>query len=136
MRKPANGYRFPWETMKREYIDKDLLIYGPDENRIVQIKVYLKDYQDSLRSVIDLDGRLGDLCLNALFGKGADVFDNPKPPQLLKRLIAFSGAPKALGRRLLCRLGHDGTSRTRGCAGRKLASTTFSSRWAITSKPS
>ncbi len=96
MRKPANGYRFPWETMKRDYIDKDLLIYGPDENRIVQIKVYLKDYQDSLRSVIDLDGRLGTYALNALFGRGADVFDNPKPPQLLKRLIAFSGAPKAL----------------------------------------
>ena len=36
MRKPANGYRFPWETMKRDYIDKDLLIYGPDENRIVR----------------------------------------------------------------------------------------------------
>jgi len=96
MRKPATGYRFPWETMKRDYIDRDLLIYGPDENRIVQIKVYLKDYQDSLRSVVDLDGRLGAYALNSLFGRGSDIFDNPKPPQLLKRLIAFSGAPKTL----------------------------------------
>jgi len=96
MRKPANGYRFPQSTMKRDYIAKNLLIYGEDENRIVQIKVYLKNYQDSLRSVIDLDGRLGAYALNALFGKGNDLFDNPKPPQLLKRLISFSSAPKML----------------------------------------
>jgi adenine-specific DNA-methyltransferase len=96
MRKPANGYRFPESTMKREYIDKDRLIYGPDENRIVQIKLYLKDYQDSLRSVIDLDGRLGAYALSALFGKGSDLFDNPKPPQLLKRLISFGSAPDSL----------------------------------------
>ncbi|MFO1452673.1 MAG: site-specific DNA-methyltransferase [Opitutaceae bacterium] len=93
MRKPANGYRFPETTMQRDYVQKDRLIYGPDENRIVQIKVYLKDYRESLRSVIDLDGRLGSYALKALFGKDSDLFDNPKPPQLLKRLISFGGSP-------------------------------------------
>lgn len=96
MKIPGNGYRFPWDTMKREYIDRKRLIYGPDHNRIVQIKLYLKDYQDAFRSVIDLDGRLGAYALAALFGKTADPFDNPKPPQLLKRLLAFGGRPGAI----------------------------------------
>ena len=96
MKMPANGYRFPKETMWRDFIEKDRLIYGPDENRIVQIKLYLDEYKDSLRSVIDLDGRLGAYALNALFGKGSDLFDNPKPPQLMKRIISFSSSPKAM----------------------------------------
>lgn len=90
MRKPANGYRFPWETMKREYIDRDRLIYGPDENRIVKIKLYLRDYLDSLRSVILLDGRLGAYALSRLFGQTEAIFKNPKPVELLDRLLSFS----------------------------------------------
>ena len=43
MRLPANGYRFPEGTMRHDFIDKGRLIYGPDENRIVQIKLYLSD---------------------------------------------------------------------------------------------
>jgi adenine-specific DNA-methyltransferase len=96
MRLPANGYRFPPETMKRDYIDKNRLIYGPDENRIVQIKLYLSEYKDSLRSVIDLDGRLGAYALNALFGPSCNLFDNPKPPQLLRRLLSFASVPDSL----------------------------------------
>lgn len=90
MRLPATGYRFPEETMRRDYIEKDRLLYGPDENRIVQIKMYLDDYKDSLRSVVDLDGRLGVYALNALFGSGSNFYENPKPPQLLDRLLSFS----------------------------------------------
>ena len=96
MRMPANGYRFPEETMERDYIEKGRLIYGPDENRIVQIKLYLHDYQGSLRSVIDLDGRLGAYALNALFGGGTNVYENPKPPQLLDRLLSFSSTPETV----------------------------------------
>jgi adenine-specific DNA-methyltransferase len=89
MNKPSNGYRFPESTMKRDYINKDRLIYGPDENRIVKIKLYLEDYQDTLRSVIEIDGRLGNYRLAAIFGK-ENVFDNPKPVELIKRLLAFA----------------------------------------------
>ena len=78
MRLPATGYRFPEETMRRDYIDKDRLLYGPDENRIVQIKLYLKEYKDSLRSVIDLDGRLGAYALNALFRQRYECLRKPK----------------------------------------------------------
>jgi adenine-specific DNA-methyltransferase len=90
MRIPSNGYRFPWETMKRDFIDKKRLIYGPDENRIVKIKIYLRDYQDSLRSVVHLDGRLGSYALTALFGADSEVFKNPKAPELIERLISFA----------------------------------------------
>jgi len=93
MRKPVNGYRFPWTTMKRDFIDKDRLLYGPDENRIVKIKLYLQDYLDSFRSVISLDGRLGSYTITAMFGERSElVFSNatPKPVQLLERLLSFA----------------------------------------------
>ncbi len=93
MRKPVNGYRFPWATMKRDFIDKDRLLYGIDENRIVKIKLYLQDYLDSFRSVISLDGRLGSYTVAAMFGERSElVFSNatPKPVQLLERLLSFA----------------------------------------------
>ena len=93
MRLPANGYRFPEGTMRHDFIDKGRLIYGPDENRIVQIKLYLSDYKDSFRSVVDLDGRLGAYSLQSQFGRNGDFFENPKPPQLLRRLLSFASAP-------------------------------------------
>ncbi len=93
MRRPANGYRFPESTMRREFIERDRLIYGPDEQRIVQIKVYLSDYQDSLRSVVDLDGRLGAYAIQSQFGRDRVHFDNPKPTQLLRRLLSFAASP-------------------------------------------
>lgn len=89
MRAPANGYRFPEKTMRAEFIEKDRLIYGPDENRIVKIKIYLGDYEDTLRSVLALDGRLGAYSLGDLFGD-TKVFRNPKPPQLVQRLVSFA----------------------------------------------
>lgn len=88
MRAPANGYRFPEKTMRVEFVAKGRLIYGPDENRIVKIKVYLDEYEDTLRSVISLDGRLGAYALGELFGN-AKIFRNPKPPQLVSRLVSF-----------------------------------------------
>ncbi len=96
MRIPSNGYRFPWETMKRDFIDKKRLIYGPDANRIVKIKIYLKDYQDSLRSVVHLDGRLGSYALTALFGADTEVFKNPKAPELIQRLVSFAAPDTGL----------------------------------------
>jgi len=93
MRKPANGYRFPELTMRSEFIEKDRLIYGPDEKRIVKIKLYLRDYVDSLRSVIVLDGRLAAYTIRELFGASPEtVFKNPKPVDLLERLVSFASA--------------------------------------------
>ncbi len=95
MRKPANGYRFPEATF-REMEAKGIILYGPDEERIVKIKKYLIDYEDALRSVITLDGRLGSYELKRLFPGSDSVFTNPKPSELLESLISFSAAPDAL----------------------------------------
>lgn len=89
MRKPANGYRFPKSTY-REMEQAGVIIFGPDEKRIVKIKKYLEDYEDSLRSVIALDGRLGSYELKRLFSNMGTVFTNPKPAELLESLISFS----------------------------------------------
>ena len=95
MRKPANGYRFPGATF-REMEAKGIILYGPDEERIVKIKKYLVDYEDALRSVITLDGRLGSYELKRLFPGSDSVFTNPKPSELLESLISFSAEPDAL----------------------------------------
>lgn len=92
MNKPAYGYRFPEETMRRDYLEPGRLIYGKDERRIVKIKLYLRDYQDALRSVIALDGRLGAYDLRRLFGAAERVFRNPKPVELIERLVSFATA--------------------------------------------
>ncbi len=89
MRKPANGYRFPEATF-REMERAGVILYGEDENRIVKIKKYLSDYEDSLRSVITLDGRLGSYELRRLFPGEESIFTNPKPSELLESLISFA----------------------------------------------
>lgn len=88
MRKPANGYRFPYETYKTME-DSGSIIFGEDENRIIKIKKYLHDYEDTFRSVISMDGRLGSYDLARVFGIGK-VFDNPKPVDLLRRIFSFA----------------------------------------------
>lgn len=89
MRKPANGYRFPEETFRQ--MERDgVILYGEDEKRIVKIKKYLSDYEDTLRSVIVMDGRLGSYDLKRLFDAEGSVFTNPKPVELIKSLISYS----------------------------------------------
>lgn len=93
MNKPANGYRFPEDTMRTEYLEKDRLIFGPDANRIVKIKLYLTDYQEAFRSVVRLDSRLGAYSLRNLFGTDRRVFKNPKAVELIQQLISFATEP-------------------------------------------
>jgi adenine-specific DNA-methyltransferase len=88
MRKPATGYRFPEKTF-REMDGAGIILYGEDEKRIVKIKKYLADYEDALRSVITLDGRLGSYELKRLFPGGESIFTNPKPSELIESLISF-----------------------------------------------
>ena len=93
MRKPANGYRFPEETF-RQMETNGKIVYGPDEKRIVKIKKYLHEYEDNLRSLITMDGRLGSYDLKRVFDTSHALFDNPKPVDLLFRLISFSTEPR------------------------------------------
>ncbi len=84
---PLMGYRFPEETMKKMIADGRIL-YGDDENKIIEIKQYLHDYEDKLASVIELDGRSGANIIRQLFDN-KNVFKNPKTPAILKEFIPF-----------------------------------------------
>jgi adenine-specific DNA-methyltransferase len=94
-KEPLNGYRFPESRMK-ELLKENRIIFGATHEQIVQMKDYLDEYRDSLRSVIDLDARKGAYALKALFGKNFDGFRNPKPVELIERLVGAAGGKDAL----------------------------------------
>ena len=81
------GYRFPQESM-RLLIAQDRIIYGEDENKIIELKQYLRDYEDKLSSVISLDGRSGANIIRTLFDN-INVFKNPKTPYILEEILSF-----------------------------------------------
>lgn len=92
---PARGYRYPQETMQK-LLDAKQILFGKDEKQIVQIKVYLKDYISSLKSVItNIDSRTGANALATLFGDD-NVFRNPKPVELMKLILDYTTGPNSL----------------------------------------
>ena len=88
-RQPLMGYRFPPETAER-LIDEDRVIFGEDENKIIELKVYVKDYRAKLSSLFELDGRTGTNEIKAIFPEDKRPFDFPKPTALLEELISFT----------------------------------------------
>lgn len=64
------------------------VIFGEDESQIIQIKEYLRDYEGSLKSVIELDSRVGANTLEAIFGS-REAFKGPKPVDLIKMFVRF-----------------------------------------------
>ena len=87
-KQPLMGYRFPETTMK-ELLDNKKILFGEDETKIIELKVYAKDYEDKLPSVIQLDGRLGSYDLKDIFPENKKSFDNPKPVQLIKQILSY-----------------------------------------------
>jgi adenine-specific DNA-methyltransferase len=87
-KQPLMGYRFPEETMKN-LLEKEKILFGEDESKIIELKVYAKDYQDKLSSIIDLDGRIGSYDLKELFPESTRVFNNPKPIRFLNHFIPY-----------------------------------------------
>lgn len=94
-KQPLMGYRFPEETMKQLIADKRI-IFGKDETTIVQMKDYLAEFRDTLRSVIEMDARTGAYTLANLFDGNRNIFRNPKPVELIERLLSFTTRPDAL----------------------------------------
>ena len=86
-KEPLMGYRFPEETMKK-LLEEGKILFGKDESKIIELKVYAKEFLDKLSSVFELDGRIGAYDLKALFGE-KPIFSNPKPVEILSRLISF-----------------------------------------------
>ena len=77
-KQPLMGYRFPQETMNN-LLQEGRVLFGSDEQKIVELKVYASEYQEKLSSVLDLDGRLGAYDLKGDFPQEGKVFTNPKP---------------------------------------------------------
>ena len=90
-KQPMMGYRFPAETMK-QLLAGGLILFGEDESKIIELKVYARDFLVKLPSVIDLDGRKGANELKRLFD-GKLPFNNPKPVELLEQLLTFVSGP-------------------------------------------
>lgn len=86
--KPRWGWRFSEERM-RELIAQDRIIFGRDETKIPELKVYLEEVEFPLRSVITLDSRAASNELEVLFGR-RDVFKNAKPVDLIELLLSYT----------------------------------------------
>jgi adenine-specific DNA-methyltransferase len=86
--RPFWGWRFAEASMK-ELLLQDRIIFGKDETKIPELKVYLSDVDFPLRSVIEMDSRKGSNDLARLFGT-RDVFKNPKPVELMETLLGFT----------------------------------------------
>ncbi|EHK2690593.1 site-specific DNA-methyltransferase, partial [Escherichia coli] len=74
-KQPLMGYRFPLDTMDR-LLSEEKIIFGDDENKIIELKVYAKDYKQKLSSVIHLDGRVATNELKELFPEMTQPFTN------------------------------------------------------------
>ena len=94
-KQPLMGYRFPEETM-REMLDAGKVIFGQDHHKIVEIKVYAKDYLEKLPSVIELDGRTAAYELRDIFSDRGKAFDNPKPTQLMDKILGFATSQNSI----------------------------------------
>jgi adenine-specific DNA-methyltransferase len=87
-KQPLMGYRFPPETMDH-LLAEGKVIFGDDENKIIELKVYVEEYEEKLSSVITLDGRLGAYDLQEVFSELPRLFPNPKPVDLVTQLLSF-----------------------------------------------
>ena len=83
---PDKGFRFSKQTM-HEMIANDDIMFGADETTLIKPKKRLENAKDVLRSVIYEDGRASTKQFEGLMAR--DIFQNPKSPMVLERLINF-----------------------------------------------
>lgn len=87
-KQPLMGYRFPKSTMDK-LLSEGKILFGKDENKIIELKLYASEYVDKLPSVITMDGRLGIYDLREIISEEVKSFDNPKPVDLIKLLLSY-----------------------------------------------
>jgi hypothetical protein len=83
------GYRFPQETMT-ELLAQKRILFGTDETKLIELKVYAKDYRAKLSSLFELDGRVGTNEIKELFPSSKRPFDFPKPTGLIEEILSFT----------------------------------------------
>lgn len=87
-KQPLMGYRFPESTMT-DLLNSGKILFGKDETKIIELKLYAKEYSTKLSSVIDFDGRIGPYDLKELFPNSKTIFTNPKPFKFISQFISF-----------------------------------------------
>lgn len=87
-KQPLMGYRFPQTTMT-DLLKQGKILFGKDETKIIELKLYAKEYSEKLSSIIDLDGRIGSYDLKELFPKSKTIFTNPKPVNFISQFISY-----------------------------------------------
>lgn len=87
--KPDNGYRWPLATFQSADARGDVH-WGDDHTSVPKIKKRLETATALLKSSYYEDNRGSTKELTALMG--AKVFDNPKSPRLIRRLIGFASS--------------------------------------------
>lgn len=68
---------------------EDRILFGENEDKIVELKVYAHEYKEKFSSVFELDGRLGPYDLREDFPEIKKPFTNPKPVRLLESFSPF-----------------------------------------------
>lgn len=66
------------------------ILFGSDETKLVELKVYARDYRAKLSSLFELDGRIGTNEIKAVFPGDRRPFDFPKPTELIEELLSFT----------------------------------------------
>jgi adenine-specific DNA-methyltransferase len=92
---PLMGYRFPPETMD-ELLKEDQILFGEDETKIIELKLYVKDYKSKLASVYELDTRVGANELRNIFPGVKLPLKYPKPTEYIQEFLSFVADPKAV----------------------------------------
>ena len=86
---PLMGYRFPPETVQK-LLEANRILFGKDETKIIELKLYVRDYRAKLSSLFELDGRVGTNEIKDIFPENKRPFDFPKPTGLLEELLSFT----------------------------------------------
>lgn len=94
-KQPLMGYRFPEETMN-QLLKEERIIFGENESKLIELKLYAKDYKAKLPSVIELDGRTGTNEIKSIFPESKRHFNYPKPSVLIEELLGFVTEPNDL----------------------------------------
>ncbi|HHM7841097.1 TPA: site-specific DNA-methyltransferase [Pseudomonas aeruginosa] len=87
-KQPLMGYRFPKQTMD-DLLAANRILFGDDESKIIELKVYASEFKEKLSSLLELDGRLGAYDLKEDFPTEGKVFTNPKPVRLYEAFLPF-----------------------------------------------
>lgn len=92
---PLMGYRFP-ESTRDELLADDRIIFSEDPKKLIEIKVYLREFREKMPGLIEIDGRRGANELRSIFPEKTIAFKNPKTYTLIEWLLSYSADNEAV----------------------------------------